>query len=341
MGGELDVDEAARRELEVPETGGRTLALHQRPHLTDVAGAGLGIARTAQLRLDRILGRRRETRRTRPHHPRAGQGQELPGLGRALVIALEGAGADRHRARGARRTQLQVDLVEPAFGRGSGEGGDQPLGEAAVEGLRTPALDRRGRRRVLGAIEGHQIEIRAGGHLARAALAQGHHRHLAREGAGQALDFRQGGWRQGADAGVGQPGEGGPGFLGAGHGAHHLHADAEGLFAMHAPDRVHGVLETAGRRGRLLDRPHVFNLDGREEVGIEQGVERGRPPREGAGELGGIGQHPDQQVEQPRLGQQQRLHLDARGEAREEVDEAVEGDLRRARGLGRFQQTRR
>ncbi len=98
LGGELDVDQAARRQLQVPETRRRSFALHQPAHLQHVARRLDGVPRAPQRRLDGAGCDLRESGRARPHHPRPGQGQELPGLGRALVIAFEGLQADRNRA---------------------------------------------------------------------------------------------------------------------------------------------------------------------------------------------------------------------------------------------------
>jgi len=81
--------------------------------------------------------------------------------------------------------------------------------------------------------------------------------------------------------------------------------------------------------------------DRREEVAIEHGVERRRPPGQGRGQLRRIGHDLDDQLEQARLGQEQRLDLHAGGQALEEGREAHEGGVRGAGGVGGFQQARR
>jgi hypothetical protein len=112
LGDELDIDQAAGRQLQVPDALARPLLLHQVAHFQHVDGGLHRIARPAQGRLDRRLGAGLEGRRAGPHHPGAGQGQQLPGLGLAGVIVLEGREADRHRPLGARGPQLHVDLIE-------------------------------------------------------------------------------------------------------------------------------------------------------------------------------------------------------------------------------------
>ncbi len=107
---------------------------------------------------------------------------------------------------------------------------------------------------------------------------------------------------------------------------------------MGPPRRVHRCFEPVGRRHRLLDPAHVLRLQRREEAGREQGLQHRRLTRQGACELGCEGQDLHDQAEQLGLGQEQRLHLHARGEAGEEVREAVEGRVRRARGMGGVEQ---
>ena len=115
LGGELDIHEPAGGELEVPQAGGRALLVHQRPHLPDVGGGPGGVSGTTQGGLDGALRMVGEGGRRGPHHPRTGQGQELPSLRLAAIITLERRQADGYWALGAGGSKLKVDLVETAL----------------------------------------------------------------------------------------------------------------------------------------------------------------------------------------------------------------------------------
>ncbi len=118
LGGEFDVDQAAGGELHVPWPAVGEFGGHQGAHVPDVGGGPGRVAGAAQGRLDGGAGVVGEGLRRGPHHPRAGHGQELPGLGLLFVVALERSEAHRHRSLGSRGAQPQVDLVEPALAGG-------------------------------------------------------------------------------------------------------------------------------------------------------------------------------------------------------------------------------
>ncbi len=163
----------------------------------------------------------------------------------------------------------------------------------------------------MGAIDGHQVEIRPSIHLARAAATQGDHGDVAGKVAADTQGLSQRGGRQGPHTTVGQISEGRSHLGCAGDSAHHLHTDAKGLLAMNSPHGVHGRFVTRPRPAqRRLQRGHVLSRgDGLEEILIQQSVERGGAARQGRSQPGREGHDLDHQVEKLGLGQKQGLDL--------------------------------
>ncbi len=222
------------------------------------------------------------------------------------------------------------------------QGGDEPLGETAVEGLGAPAAPgghRLGRRR----IDGHQVQVRPRRHLTRPGLAQSHHGDRAVEGPAHPLSLGQGRRGQPLHAGVGQGGVGQPGLLGRGPAGDDMHADTEGLFAVQAAHGVHGPFEIAGlmRLAHHLIGQAGVGAQGRHEARVQHPVQSLRLTSQRPRQSRREGHDPDHQVEQLGLIQEQGLHLHPGAEARKEDGEPAEGRVRRPRPGHRRQQLRR
>ena len=222
------------------------------------------------------------------------------------------------------------------------QGRDQPLGETGVEDIGGPVLEGRcrlGRRFV----KRHQVQVGPGRHLARAGLAQRHHRHRARKRAAQPHRLGQGRRRQGPHGRIGQGGVGSAGRFGSRPPGQGVDADAEHLLAVQSAHRVHGPLEILGLARLAQDLFGQAGVVGQvgQEARIQHPVQRRRLTPQGAGQARGEGHDAEHHLEQLGLVQEQGLDLNPGRQTGEEDGEAAKGVVGRAGPRHRLQQARR
>ena len=324
LGDEVDVEQAAGQVLEVPRALGRHVAGDAVAHVGDVAHQRRGIARPAERGPDDVRQPLDQARRS-VDHARARQRHVLPGPGRLRMVALEALERIGERPGAAGRAQPHVDLVERAL---VGEGGERRHDLGAEPRV---VLGRRQRLRAVRRLEAgrdvvdeDQVEVGGGRHLAAAELAHAQHRQaLAAEAAmrlGEALldPIAQRGDRGGGDVGVGEA------RLGRPHDRLELlHADLEAPVVGPAPRQVEDVLlvidlgQWRGEIGRHLRRRGQRPVEVRRQHRIEQE----RAAREMGGKARRAAHDGGDQLEQRRVGLEQREELHAgRQVAEEEVE---------------------
>lgn len=175
LGQEIEIGQAARRELEIPRIALALLLRDQAPHRRHSFCDRRGIAPPRQDRADRGFGARRQIG-IAGHDARARQRHLLPELGLSGVIGLEAGKLRRGRALSARRAQPHVDLVERAPSRRHRQRSHQPLGEADMPGHRIEAFSAVAGVRILRAVvEQDQVEVGGRRQFARAEPSQSQH----------------------------------------------------------------------------------------------------------------------------------------------------------------------
>ena len=331
---ELQVDQAARDQLQIERALGRLVAVEPRPHVGHVAaGRGL-VAGLAENVADGVADLVAELR-IAGDRPRPGQRHALPGPGVGRLVAAEGIDARRQRPHVARRAQAEIDLVQDALAHLHGQRRDQPLGqpgEIQPRGERLVAVRFLDIRVVV--VEQDQVDVGAGGQLA---IAQPPHAEQRQPRAGHPAMLLGKGiadrLQRGVQHHIGDVGEGRPRLAHIDHAAEEARTDEETLFGGKDPQPRQNVLVAVRLRQEagqpLLHHRALGHLV--EEGRVEQRVEDMRARRDGLAQRRGRGDDQRQKVEDARVGGDQREELDARRQPRQK---RVEGGDRPVRVLG-------
>ncbi len=295
--GELDVDEPARGELQVPDVAVALFLGDERAHGARFLRGPGSVALPSQRPPHRRGDVGAETR-IAGDEAGAGQRHMLPGLRLVLLVELERRELGRERSLAPGGPEPHVDLVEPARLGRRGQGRDQPLRQPRIVKRRAQPLPTVRIARVSGKIvDEDEVEIGGRGHLARAELAERDDRDpaaangavLGGEGLDDALEQRR-------DQPLRERAIGAAGPVGVEAPRQEIEPDMKHLLGGEVARPVQRVLEALPLRHERLDpRAHRGFVEARVEIDgprrIDRGVEHMRPRRDHLREARGAAEH--------------------------------------------------
>ncbi len=343
LGDELDVDQAATPVLDIPRIARRMFAGDAAAHVGDVGDEFWGAPRPRQDFADSSADAPAELGRA-GNRPRAGERHVLPCPGRVAAIADEPLAVRGDRPFGARGAEPHVDFIEAALAGERGHRVDEPVAEPRViERRRQWAFAVGDIDRARHVIDEDQVEIGRHRHFAPAELAQRDDHELgARQPAVLAdeVGFDRG--KQRHQHALGDIGQRRPGRFRRRDPAQELDANLKSTLRVPAPHEIEYVLKIARLGEHCFEIGHQ-TLEVRrrgEEAGAQHAVEEMRMFGQRVGEPWRAAHDLGDQVEESRIGVQQRKNLHARGKPREEFVELEKGRVGLRRACQRLEQGR-
>ena len=263
----------------------------------------------------------------------------LPRPGFGQVIVAKRLERRCHRPLPPRRPQPHIHLIQPAFGHRRGYRGDQRLGQTGIKGSRRKRARANGNLGIARVIDHDQIKVRQ---RIQPPRPQRPHAQYHRTDPRQIPVFaRKFGNHHRPDRRHRRPGQ--IGILprcpkSVDQPAQMMHADAEMPFLDRPAQGIELALIIRHRRHRRRQRRRhpVRSRPWRKETAADHRIEHPGVARQIARQIGGAGGDIDDQIDQLRVGIEQRQNLNAGGQA---LQKAVKLAQSRS-GLRRFGQPR-